>query len=90
MSYNWHQKRVLDSALPLSHRYSHLRSCALSVASLLKRRRSAIISEVRERTGINIEGGGDEAQLLHALGCLNEIRATALESAGGVAAHNDA
>lgn len=77
MSYNTHQKSVLDPALPISHRFSHLRSCALLVARLLKQQRSEIVAQIRERTGINIEHSRSENELLTALESLNEIRAAA-------------
>jgi len=80
VSYNSHQRFVLDSTLPLPHRYSHLRSCALKISFLLKRQRSDIIADVFDRTGINIEKLGDEAQLIRALNCLNEMRSAVLES----------
>jgi hypothetical protein len=78
MGYSWHQKRALDSTLPLSHRYSHLRSCALSVSRLLGENRSTIIAAVLNQTGIDIEQGGDENQLVRALEWLTEMRSSVL------------
>lgn len=79
MSYNSHQKLILDSTLSLEHRFSHLRSCALIVSNLLGQRRSDVVATINDRTGINIEQLGNESQLGKALDILNEIRAEALE-----------
>lgn len=78
MSYNSHLKLALDQALPLSHRFSHLRSCALIVSNLLRQKRSNVVSSIQSQTGINIEQLGSEEQLLKAVDCLNEIRLAAL------------
>lgn len=79
MSYNAHQKLILDSTLPMTHRFSHLRSCAVILSNLLGQKRSEVVTSIQTQTGINIEQLGNEEQLLKALDNLNEIRATALK-----------
>lgn len=82
MSYNSHQKLILDSTLPLEHRFSHLRSCALIVSNLLGQKRSEVVAAIHEQTGINIEQLSNEEYLLKALDNLNKIRTTALGEVG--------
>lgn len=82
MSYKSHQKLILDPMLPLSYRFSHLRSCALIVSNLLGQKRSDVVALIQDCSCINIEQLSDEEQLLKALYCLDEIRESVLEKGG--------
>ena len=63
-SFNIHKAQVLDSSLPISDRFSHLRSCLNKVANLEGCTRAALVERIFAETGINVERGGSESELL--------------------------
>ena len=76
--YAWHRKRVLDPSLAIARRVSHLRSCALALASLLQLQRVTVIDRVKQATAVDLECCASEAELVTALQFLDATRATAL------------
>jgi hypothetical protein len=74
MSFSSNRKAVLDASLPLEHRASHARSCALHVANKLGVPRSVVLVEVANRTGVDLGGAVGVSELLKALALLEELR----------------
>lgn len=74
MSYSSHRKRVRDASLPFPHRASHLRSCALHIASKLALSRDSVIETVKSTTGIDLHALEDVDALERALGALEGMR----------------
>ncbi|TLM99796.1 hypothetical protein FDZ73_21070 [bacterium] len=74
MSFSSNRRAVQDESLPLEHRASHARSCALHVANKLGVQREAVISEVAKKTGINLHGPVQAPELLQALAYLEALR----------------
>lgn len=54
MSYNSHQRKLLDDSVSLEHRASHARSCALHVANKLGVDREYVIELVKQKTGVSL------------------------------------
>jgi hypothetical protein len=52
MSHNSHRKQALNETLPLKHRASHARSCAIYVANRLHISREEAIQKVEQGTNI--------------------------------------
>ncbi len=77
-SFNVHKSHVLDSALPIEQRYTHFRSCLNKVANLKGCTRYALVESIASKTGVNVERGGSEAELLLVLELLLEIRSELL------------
>lgn len=46
MSYSSNRKKALDGSLPIEHRLSHLRSCALHMANKYEVDRSLILAKI--------------------------------------------
>lgn len=78
MSYTSHRKAVLDESLPMPHRASHARSCALLVARKCGTTREEILSRLRS-TDVDLEKPADAATLLQALDQLERWRQAADE-----------
>lgn len=74
MSYSSHRKAVRNPSLPFQHRASHLRSCALLVASKLAIPGDAVIDAVKSTTGIDLHAPEDREALERALGALEAMR----------------
>ena len=74
MSFSSNRRAVQDESLPLEHRASHARSCALHVANKLGVQREVVISAVAEKTGINLHGPVLGFELLQALAYLEALR----------------
>jgi hypothetical protein len=76
MSFSSNRKAVHEEALPLLHRASHARSCALHVANKVGTSREAVIALVLARTNVNLHEPKSGADLLLALECLESLRTT--------------
>jgi hypothetical protein len=74
MSFGSHCNAVLDQTLPLEHRASHARSCALHVANKLGLKRSDVLREVASRAGVDLECPEGVEQLVKAFGFLDDRR----------------
>ena len=73
-SFNVHKSHVLDVGLPIKQRFSHLRSCLNKVANLKGCTRASLVENIISETGINVEHGGSESELLLVLELLLKIR----------------
>lgn len=77
-SFNVHKSHVLDSSLPIKNRFSHLRSCLNKVANLEGCARVVLVDRILSETGVNVEQGDSEAELLLVLDLLLKIRSKLL------------
>ena len=77
-SFNSHGKNVIDDALLLNYRWSHLRSCVNKVSNLCGVSRDDILSIIKSNTTINCEDSGSEAELLIAWQFLCKYRESKL------------
>lgn len=78
MSFNSHKRKVLDESLPLLHRASHARSCALLVAQKFSLKRESIIDLIKLNTGVDLNSPQSATELLIALTALDELRLSRL------------
>ena len=74
MSFSSHRRAVLDETLPLEHRASHARSCALHVANKLGVRREVVISAVAQCAGVDLNSPVQSPSLVSALAYLEALR----------------
>ena len=74
-SFNVHKAHVLDSSLPIENRFSHLRSCMNKLANLLGCSRVILVERISSSTGVNVENGSSEVELLKAFEFLLNLRA---------------
>ena len=63
MSHSTSRKAARDATLPLEHRASHARSCAIHVANRLGMKRNDLIDLVEEQTGISLHDPGSAERL---------------------------
>lgn len=78
MSFSTHMRGALNASLPISHRMSHLRSCAMLVGQKHLVRRSVVIESVRSRTGIDISNPIEDDAIRHAVEMLRQLRESGL------------
>jgi hypothetical protein len=81
MSFSAHKRDALDSGIPLNHRVSHLRSCAMLMGQKYRVSRSTILDRVRELCGVDISAVGDEADVQRAVDVLARIKELGLDGA---------
>jgi len=74
MSFNSSRRKSLDEALSLQIRGSHARSCALLVAEKFGLNREAVISDVAERSGIDLHNLENGESIQTAMECLEQLR----------------
>ncbi len=74
MSYSVHRRKVADATVPLEHRASHARSCALHVANKLAVERSAILEHVKRQTGVDLDMPGSYEALAVAFASIEALR----------------
>ncbi len=74
MSFSSNSNRVKDESLPLKHRASHARSCALHVANKLGVDREEIIDLVEQKTGVSLHQPQSTAELLTGFEALEALR----------------
>lgn len=63
MSFSGHKKRAQREDLPLLHRASSARSCAVLVSEKFGIRRSELIAIVKAKTGIDMHNMPDSASI---------------------------
>jgi hypothetical protein len=93
MSYSAHRRDALDPGLPLAHRASHARSCAVHVAQKYKVHRSAIIGLILRACGVNLMAVRSEQEIVDAIGALDSLRIHGLASrpnGGSIGQHGKA
>ncbi|WP_143742227.1 hypothetical protein [Roseateles chitinivorans] len=74
MSYSTHRRKVADTTVPLEHRASHARSCALHVANKLAVRRSDVLNHVKQQTGIDLDMPCSDEALAIAFASIDALR----------------
>lgn len=78
MSFSAHKRDALDPAMPLNHRMSHLRSCAMLMGQKYRVPRSAIIERVLNVCGVDISSPVADAEIRRAVEALVRIKASGL------------
>lgn len=83
-SWNVHKRHVLDSNLPLSHRFSHLRSLVNIMQHHFQCDRAEVVRRLKDATGVHVEGvagrrGRTAENLAQLLSTLEHWRDTALD-----------
>lgn len=78
MSFSSHRRDALDSALPLPHRQSHARSCAMLMGQKYRVHRSVILDLVRRACGTDLTRQATEAELVAAVQALERIKVVGL------------
>lgn len=84
MSYSTNRRDALDPTLPIAHRMSHARSCAMLMSQKFRVPRSAIIDLVRQSCGVDLASPASKTGIVEAIGALDRIKAE------GVGAASDA
>jgi hypothetical protein len=74
MSYSVHRRKVADATVPLEHRASHARSCALHVANKLAVKRSAVLEHVKRQTGVDLDMPDSDEALAVAFASIEALR----------------
>jgi hypothetical protein len=74
MSYSVHRQKVTDVTVPLEHRASHARSCALHVANKLAVKRSIVLEYVKQQTGVDLNMPGSDEALAFAFASIEALR----------------
>lgn len=83
MSFSSNRRDALDSTLPLKHRASHARSCAVRVSEKYGVKRDVVIDLVRQACGVDLNSVGSESEIVAAIEVLNALRLRGLESHPG-------
>ena len=74
MSYSVHRRMVADATVPLEHRASHARSCALHVANKLAVKRSLVLEHVAAQTGVDLNKPESDEALAVAFASIEALR----------------
>ena len=77
MSYSVHRRMVADVTVPLEHRASPARSCALHVANKLSVKRGVILEHVKQQTGVDLDMPGSNEALAIAFASIEALRSGA-------------
>ncbi len=78
MSFSSHRRDALDLALPLPHRQSHARSCAMLMGQKYRVHRSVILELVHQVCATDLIRPAAEAELVAAVRVLERIKAVGL------------
>ena len=78
MSFNAHKRDALDVTLPINHRMSHLRSCAVLLGDKYRVPRSSIIERVLHLCGVDITVSAKEPEIQRAMQALVIIKESGL------------
>lgn len=78
MSYSSHRKQSLDAGLPIRHRLSHVRSCAVCVAEKYRVSRSVILHLIAIADAYEEHELPSSRHIGDAVQALDEIRASGL------------
>lgn len=82
MSFSANKRDALDVTLPVAHRMSHLRSCAVLVAEKYRVARSIVIERVAAKTGVDITQAASDAEIERAAAALTQLRVSGLHDSG--------
>ena len=82
MSFSTHKRDALDATLPVSHRMSHLRSCAMLMGQKYRVPRNTIIERVLQLCGVDITGLADEEEIRRAMEALVTIKESGVGASG--------
>ena len=74
MSFSSNRRDTLDPTLPLNHRASHARSCAMLIGQKWRVHRNAVIAQVLRQTGVDLNRVTEERELVSAMMVLEELR----------------
>ncbi len=74
MSFSSHRRDALDPAMPLNHRASHARSCAMLVGEKWRVRHSIVFAAVQRECAVNLEAISSDIQIATAMTVLEELR----------------
>jgi hypothetical protein len=74
MSFSGHKRRAQREDLPLSHRASSARSCAVLVSEKFGIHRSELIAIVKEKTGIDMQNMSDSSSINQSVDFLDWYR----------------
>ena len=78
MSFSTNRKAALDQNLPMQHRLSHVRSCAMLMGQKYKVPRSAILDYVRVISAIDLTKTVTDSELIEAIRVLELIKKNGL------------
>jgi hypothetical protein len=81
MSYSANRRDALNPVLPIGHRMSHARSCAMLMGEKYKVDRSVIIDLVRQSSGVDLMVPGSDSDMIEAFGMLDRIKSDGLRAA---------
>lgn len=81
MSFSAHRRNALDPTMPMPHRMSHARSCAVHMSQKYGVHRDAVIEAVRLACGVDLTAPGTEAGIVEAVRALDAIKANGLGEA---------
>ena len=73
MSFSANKRDALDVTMPVAHRMSHLRSCAVLVAEKYRVPRSIIIERVARIAGVDITQAASDADIERAAAALQRL-----------------
>ena len=82
MSFSTNRRDALDPALPLDHRASHARSCAMLVAQKWGITRNVVIETIFERCGVDLSALETDNQIVTAIAALEDIRVNGIAAIG--------
>lgn len=74
MSFSANKRDALDVTLPVAHRMSHLRSCAVLVAEKHRVARSTIIERVAGIAGVDITQAASDTEIERAVAALQRLK----------------
>lgn len=80
MSFSSHRQKALDPDLPISHRMSHLRSCAMLIGQKYGVPRSQIINRVQQVCGVDLNASLSETNIVQAIEILETLKRDGLKS----------
>jgi len=78
VSFSSHRRDALNSALPLPHRQSHVRSCAMLMGQKYSVRRSVVLDLIQRACGADLNLPATEGELVAAMHVLERIKAVGL------------
>ena len=81
MSFSAHKRDALDATVPISHRMSHLRSCAMLMGQKYHVPRSTILARVHELSGVDITRIATDTEIQRAVQALLHIKVRGLHDA---------
>jgi hypothetical protein len=83
VSYSANRRDALDPALPIAHRMSHARSCAMLMGQKYWVPRSVILDLVRRTCGVDLTAPASDPEIAEAIGALDRIKAGGLAAVPG-------